>query len=250
MKQALVEKVSRERVGDEITKMIQGMFLWWPVFFLELMFSKGRDPLCSVQLICELGLYHTVFSVIPQEIKSQVPPELFQDTSSDAIAAAFILHAFSSTGKLDLPPAHPALLSLIQEDTLFRARLYLASLLLPFQGFTYTDRKEKTHSVLSAVIRESLKLGTQNHYLDGIPVLFAGVPILKDGMRMHENEPMSRAKLGLLLRHKSIHNSLTGSHWSTSILFSLMTDLVPCCNLQGDGFSSEYSHENLFQIKN
>jgi len=203
-----------------------------------------------VQLICELGLYNAIFSVIPQEIKSQVPPNLFQDISSDAIAAASILHAFSSTGKLDLPPPHPALLSRIQEDSLSRARLYLASLLLPFQGFTYIDRKKKTHSVLSAVIRQSLKLGTQNHYLDGIPVLFAGVPVIKDGMRKHEKEPMSRAELGLLLRHKSIHNSLTGLHWSTSMLFSLMTDLVPCCNSQGNGYLSEYSHEILLLIKN
>lgn len=212
---------------------------------------QGRDPFRSVKLICELDLYHAIFSVVPQEVKSQVPQELFQGTPRASLAAASILHAFGSTGgDLDFLSPHPVLLSKFQEDPFSRARLYLASLLLPFQGFTYTDKKKKTHSVLSSVIRESLKLGTQNHYLDGIPSLFAGIPILKEGMWLHEKEPLSRAKLGLLLRHKFIHNSLTGIHWSTSILFSLMTDLVPCYDLQGDKFSSEYRYEIRYQVKN
>jgi tRNA nucleotidyltransferase (CCA-adding enzyme) len=33
--------------------------------------------------------------------------------------------------------------------------------------------------------------------------------------------------LGLLLRDKCVHNPNTGSHWATSVLFSLLQELVP-----------------------
>ncbi|KAJ3506092.1 hypothetical protein NLJ89_g7066 [Agrocybe chaxingu] len=215
--EALVSKVSRERVGDEVTKMVQ-----------------GRDPLRSAQLICELKLYHSVFSVIPGEVKSNLPESLLGQVPNEALGAATILHALHAPEASELTHLHPSLLSVVSENPLVLARLYLAGLLLPYRSLTYTDSKKKTHPVVASVIRDSLKLGTQNHYLDGIPVLFAGIGVIKAGMEAHSKDPFDRTKLGLLLRNKFVHNPQTGSHWSTTLLLSLITDLVPSYNTSQD----------------
>jgi tRNA nucleotidyltransferase (CCA-adding enzyme) len=45
---------------------------------------------------------------------------------------------------------------------------------------------------------------------------------------------LDRVRLGLLLRNKLIHNSNTGSHWTASILFTLVTELIPLYDLEND----------------
>jgi tRNA nucleotidyltransferase (CCA-adding enzyme) len=57
--------------------------------------------------------------------------------------------------------------------------LYLACALTPYRGITYVDEKGKTRSAVEAAIREGLKVGTKNHYLDGIPSLFSASELLK-----------------------------------------------------------------------
>lgn len=44
----------------------------------------------------------------------------------------------------------------------------------------YKDRKGKWHPAVEAALRDGVKLGMQNHYLDGIPALFEAAEILKD----------------------------------------------------------------------
>lgn len=121
-------------------------------------------------------------------------------------------------------------------DSTFVARLYLAAILTPFQDVEYQDHKQKHHPLVEAVIRDSLKLGTQNHYLDGIPVLFAASQLIKAQVM---NDSLDRVRLGLLLRNKLIHNSNTGSHWTSSILFTLVTELIPLYDLENDLMDSK-----------
>ena len=102
--------------------------------------------------------------------------------------------------------------------------------------------------VVASVIRESLKLGTQNHYLDGIPILYSSIAVLKDGLRKHEDQGLDRTTLGLLLRHKNVHSLVSGNHWSTSILFSLVTDLVPFYKVEEDTFDG-MSHLGITSLK-
>lgn len=47
---------------------------------------------------------------------------------------------------------------------------------------------------------------------------------------------MSDDALGLLLRDKSVHNPNTGSHWTSSVLFSLVQELAPLWNPVKDTF--------------
>ena len=115
--------------------------------------------------------------------------------------------------------------------------MYLAAILTPFLGIEYRDQKKKDHPLVEAVIRDSLKLGTQNHYLDGIPVLFAATQLIK--AQIESQHSLDRVRLGLLLRHKWIHCPNTGSHWTASLLFTLVTELIPLYDVEKDIMNSK-----------
>ncbi|KAF9470718.1 hypothetical protein BDN70DRAFT_888834 [Pholiota conissans] len=216
---ALVLKVARERVGDEVGKMI-----------------KGRDPLHAAQLIYELSLYHSIFSVIPSEAKLAMETTFATRSLDATLAAPSVLNALTHFEPCHPLVPHRSLLDIIRSDSATKARIYLATLLILYLGITYQDAKNKTHLVVTAVIRDSLKLGSQNHYLDGIPALFSAVSLIKAFM-LGNHPSLDRVKLGLLLRDKYVHNAATGSHWTTSLLFSMVTELVPFYNVQNDQFN-------------
>lgn len=95
---------------------------------------------------------------------------------------------------MSLPPLHPLLLSTIGDSPSPLSRLFLAAALTPYKNQAYTDAKGKKHPLNEAVLRDGLKLGTQSHYLDGIPALFSAAEVLKD---LHVEQ--DRVSLGLLL---------------------------------------------------
>lgn len=200
----------------------------------------GPNPLRAAQLIHELHLYQSIFFVIPQEAKSAMLLEMQPLNGPLSLSAPSILDALTSFQAPHPLAPHPLLLSLIADDNATKARLYLASLCLPYLGFSYQDAKKKTHLVVTSVIRDSLKFGVQNHYLNGIPTLFSSLPLLKAAMNEHKTTRLDRIKLGLLLRNKLVHNPITGNHWTTSLLFSLVTDLVPHYDTSDDKFNSEF----------
>ena len=176
-------------------------------------------------------MYDTIFFNLPAELKSRIlnPFTLRPDHGFTAIS---ILHALLNSGGSKPFSVHSSL----QMDPTFLARLYLAALLTPFQGIEYRDKhkQKKNHLLVEAVIRDSLKLGTQNHYLDGIPVLFAATRLVKAQVMDDSQHSRDRVRLGLLLRNKLVHNSNTGSHWTASVLFTLVTELIPFYDLEND----------------
>ncbi|KIM84665.1 hypothetical protein PILCRDRAFT_818258 [Piloderma croceum F 1598] len=214
IQEALSLKISRERIGEELDKMM-----------------KGRDPLRSIQLIQELSLYPHIFS-IPEAITSTFSSTPGQPITS--VSAATLLRALiepqtaSISSSIALPSVHKTLLSsTLSPGT--KSRLFLAAALTPYRGILYTDSKKKSHFAVEAAIREGTRLGTQNHYLDGIPALFVAADRLKDPRLNNDKfqSPCERVAIGLLLRDKCVHNPNTGSHWATSVLFSLLQELVP-----------------------
>jgi tRNA nucleotidyltransferase (CCA-adding enzyme) len=70
--------------------------------------------------------------------------------------------------------------------------------LTPYRGILYTDSKKKSHLAAEAAIREGLKFGTKNHYLDGIPALFVAAERLKDPQLSNDklNSPSERVTIG------------------------------------------------------
>ncbi|KAI5123757.1 hypothetical protein M0805_000348 [Coniferiporia weirii] len=220
---AIVSKISRERVGEELDKMM-----------------KGRDPLQSIRLITSLNLQSAVFAV-PSPISSTFNPDAAPPSA--ALGAATLLHALLTptfSDVLGLPAPHPRLLSQLTLDPALRPRLFLAAALTPYAHVTYTPPKKKAAvPAVEVIIREALKLGLQNHYVDGVPALFASAATLR-GVDVAQFEgPGERARIGLLLRTKSVHNVNTGSHWSSSLLFSLVQELATLWDADIDEYDAE-----------
>ena len=112
--------------------------------------------------------------------------------------------------------------------------------------------------MVEIVIREALKLGLQNHYLDGIPALFAASDLLQNPVLEKFTGENKRSKIGrcstgfyhtlgvahepvqgLLLKSKSVHFANSGSHWGSSLLFSLVQELHPCWDHEKDEFDGK-----------
>ncbi|GJJ12611.1 hypothetical protein Clacol_006854 [Clathrus columnatus] len=95
---------------------------------------------------------------------------------------------------------------------------------------------------------EEVKLGVQDHFLDGIPVLFKGAKLVSEfklekingnpssekeaatGVKLvseSEKRDNERVAMGLFFRQQSIHSPILDAHWTSTILFSLVQELVP-----------------------
>ena len=159
----------------------------------------GRDPVHSLQLIHDLSLYDAAFFVIPREIEAALsePPA----SGKRALVSATILHELLTEPGVHLPPLHPLLFKAVKTDSSCVPRLYLASMLTPFACITYSDKKQRLHPATEVVLRESLKIGTQNHYLDGIPHLFSAHQLLRNALDDAESLqfPARRVAIGLLI---------------------------------------------------
>ncbi|KIM54232.1 hypothetical protein SCLCIDRAFT_1222195 [Scleroderma citrinum Foug A] len=212
IQEALSCKISRERIGEELDKMI-----------------KGVQPVHAVQLINELSLFNCIFHV-PANILTLSSSSLGSLDSS--LTACTILRSILSSASLPNGtnvPVHPMLLSYTMRDPGTKARLFMAASLFPFYGITYKDRKQKEHYLVEAVIREGLKLGNKNYYLDGIPALFGAASELIEGLSLDQDRfkaPSERVSIGLFLRHPKMHKPTSGSNWSSSLLFSLVCELT------------------------
>ena len=108
--------------------------------------------------------------------------------SSRAVSSALILRGLLAKSP-SLPSVNPSITDFVSTDPTARARLYLACALSPYLGLTYHAKKKEAPAV-ECVIRECLKLGVQNHFLDGIPLLFSSAGLLSPALK--ENERLTR----------------------------------------------------------
>jgi tRNA nucleotidyltransferase (CCA-adding enzyme) len=163
--------------------------------------------------------------------------------SKKSLIAATILHDL--TQSLTTPLLHPTLLKAFTDHPSTKPRLYLASALTPYASITYEDQKHKTHQACEIILREGLKLGSQNHYLDGIPTLFTAADTMRNPILTKFNIPTERVAIGnvsvmnkpypILTKDagsilRQLHNQNVGSTWQISMLFSLVQELVPFWN--------------------
>lgn len=152
----------------------------------------------SLRLLDDLSLFPLVFH-IPPAIASTLSSQ--PSSPSLALAAASILQTFlrPDTAYFRHPPIHPLILSGLSSSASVIPRLYMACALTPYRGITYVDENGKLHPAAEAVIREGLKVGTKNHYLDGVPALFSASELLKSPDIENERSKSSsgRVKIGL-----------------------------------------------------
>ncbi|CCA67451.1 related to tRNA nucleotidyltransferase [Serendipita indica DSM 11827] len=205
IQKALDNKISRERIGEEIDKMIQ-----------------GPDPVYGMELLHSFGLLPIVLRPTAQASSTSSGAPL----SMDYALRGIIIIELLLRSEEHLPGVHPLLLSSTLETHSTQARLRIASILTPFRGLTF-EQKKKSIPLVDSVIRDGLKLGGRNHYLDGIPHLFRSAELIREAFST-TFATESRAEIGMLLRHPSIHNPIIGSEWKSSALFSLLQELVDC----------------------
>jgi len=195
----IAQKISRERVGEEIDKMMKGSFQLIP---REKGFSltcyAGPEPLRSIRIINDLKLYKSIYHVPTQitSIASSSPKSW-----NLSLRAATILHdLLSLTSPTENSiPLHPALRSYVLEEPGCKARLFLAASLYPYHGITYPDHKGKEQTLVKCAIQDGLKLGRQNHYLDGIPTLYSAADLLQ-GVSLEQSKlklPSERVAIGM-----------------------------------------------------
>jgi tRNA nucleotidyltransferase (CCA-adding enzyme) len=130
-------------------------------------------------LIHKLSLSSPIFDIPVSAAPAMSAP---LGPSVHGFAAAHILHTLTdrTESHTTLPFLHPTLAAAFTHDPSTPPRLFLACALTPYRHVTYEDSKGKVHSATEAALREGVKLGVQNHYLDGIPALFLSADLLQN----------------------------------------------------------------------
>lgn len=202
---ALLAKVSKERIGVELDKML-----------------KGPDPLLALRLIHHLSLYHLLFSPLASAGPPSAP--LPEGAGDQALLAGEILQDILREGEqLGVPHA---LLSPLREDKAARKKLWLAVALSPLKGLTYTEKK-KTLPLSDAVIRDSVKLPNAERAFVG-HIFSAADKLSHPTLERFAAQPArERSAIGLLLRDGDVHDANSGLDWRSSVLFALVMGLQP-----------------------
>ncbi|KNZ59071.1 hypothetical protein VP01_1805g7 [Puccinia sorghi] len=232
---ALKEKISRERVGTEVDKML-----------------KGRDPLSSLKMIEELGLYQLVFSP---------PVNLPADTSLDssvAIRAAEwldrLLHR-SDINTQDGPKSftdYRNISQLFPRSIALSRRLFFACALLPYRFIKCKSGKKDVWAG-ELVLMDSLKLG--HHDKNFISRIFQSLEILNVGnlesILSTTTSSSVRVELGRLLRLANVHDLKqaereTSVNWHSSLVFALVIELS---NLHSDPHQLSFTDQELAIVK-
>lgn len=168
---------------------------------------KSRDPFGSICLIHELGLYNSIFTFIPPDVVVTFSPPLHPSVRS--LTSAYLLQTLLHPNlSSSLPPVHPTLLTAVNADPSCTARLFLAASLSPFLGVTYEDRKKKTSLAVTYSLRESLKLGDQHHFLNGVQALFTASELLNNPDLGRFQSKSERVAIGLFCSMPRMYSSL------------------------------------------
>lgn len=82
----------------------------------------------------------------------------------------------------------------------------------PFKNVYYRDKKGKLQTTVALVIRDALKRGSQNHYLDGIPMLFAAAETYQNYLNKQEKFTDSKSERVTIGMHLLLCTRNTNSH--------------------------------------
>ncbi|KAH8553635.1 hypothetical protein BGW37DRAFT_422454 [Umbelopsis sp. PMI_123] len=165
IKHALLAKISRERIGIEVDKML-----------------RGPAPRRSLELIYSFGLYEVTFAPPQNNVQGEL-----QDTQR-SVQAAKLVEWLSQANITNLSPT---------KDGEQLRLLYLATNLIPYCGMTYTQ-KGRPFPAVEYVLRESLKV--KNDDINTISMVFKRIEQIQEAVRNNAESPIDRANLGMLIR--------------------------------------------------
>ncbi|KZP00684.1 hypothetical protein CALVIDRAFT_475433 [Calocera viscosa TUFC12733] len=200
VKDALIQKVSRERVGIEVEKML-----------------KGPNPLLAIQHIHSLTLYKSIYWLPPAATSTLSGVPLEEDTG--LVTASILHHLLSSPDTATL-----TILTRARQDAQVRKYLYLAADLTPYGQLTYLEKKKSAPAV-EGIIREGLKQKLSNNDMTSTVGLFAAAHLLSKP-ELSRFPPPDRKSIGLVLRNPAVH-TVKGANWEDSLAFALVQDLIP-----------------------
>ncbi|KAJ2455849.1 CCA tRNA nucleotidyltransferase, mitochondrial [Coemansia sp. RSA 2336] len=184
VKRDLDAKISRERVGIEVEKM-----------------AAGPDPLLSIRLILQNGLYANVFRA-PAYVQNIGP---FEDASSVTQRVLQVLDNRSILQPLPLSLA-------VTPET--RRMLILAAFMYPFSQAQVVELKRK-QAAGAQVVRDSLKLAAVDG--DNVSALHMKAPRFAD-LAHGDLQTVARNELGQAIRD-------AGARWVPVLLFAAAKDL-------------------------
>lgn len=174
--QALLAKVSRERVGKELEGMLSG---------------KGAQAHHAMSLIGELNLSDCVFG-LPNAVKIQGKllnqPFSINNMADGWMVARSFMDQVSIAQTMHTVHSHA-------NNVLDRRLFALAAYLLPFRHLYYVDRNSKRVSVVNFMMRESIKF--KNKDVAEMVTMMENVDSFLSLLRHPEHD---RQEIGLLLR--------------------------------------------------
>ncbi len=88
---------------------------------------------------------------------------------------------------------------------------------------------------------DDAQLGNQNHYLSGVPLLVDAPQVVSRPSLDRFSIPDPRIAIGLALRDPRISSLYNEAHWTSSVLFCLLADLMDAWDFDANQFDSSYS---------
>lgn len=178
--QSLLLKVSRERVGKELSAMLIG---------------KNANPIQALTLLSTLGLAQPVFGLPSDTLLTgcilntryeDIPDPVLTVSSHDNLFDQAWSHASFLISHLSLFKEVPNV------DT---TMIHLSTFLHPFSNLSYKDRKKKEILLIIWMFREGLKF--KNKDVASLQIIYDN---LGDMRRYLNSDTPTRLQLGLLLR--------------------------------------------------
>ncbi|KAI9916998.1 hypothetical protein PsorP6_017197 [Peronosclerospora sorghi] len=204
---ALVRKVSRERVGKELSSMLTG---------------RAAHPERALRLLHELQLCESVF--LPSVLLQTTPVcRLNGENASIDISVWDRSLAYISEMYHQLLPSTGKCLNVdsLSADQKYELEIrFLACILLPFRGFHVRDKRRR--SIASFIIQESLKL--PNRAAKDVENVLNNVSEYETATR----DGFDRVKVGLLLRK-------LGAQWKICHDVALAHELVDSKPIDSSG---------------
>ncbi|PWN34053.1 uncharacterized protein FA14DRAFT_136596, partial [Meira miltonrushii] len=237
---ALSSKVSRERFGIEVNKMM-----------------LGPDPAGALALIEKMHLYDVVFGPPPGEIirASKLGHE---EVERAVLLLAAIRTIRDEHGIADIP-----FLSNIKDDEESQRLLYYSAALLPLRSAEWEEKKGKWQWAGACVILRGLKLAVRQTR-EPLICLWKSANILHRPTKevfdpsneqyrgrfipsLGSNKISDRATRALLARHPELHRTDIGVTIELRLLWSLISDLTLDESLWSSSTPSAHEAEKALQ---
>lgn len=221
IQEALRTKISKERVGLEISKAL----------------LSSRPQECLALIADVDGLYHAIFSIpelsLPQGLEM---PKSNLHTSLQVLELVISEGPTQLTESLSPPPSTSLFPSAtaVAAQKQFQLHFWLAVLLNPWEGITVfsNDKRKRTCSAAEKVIQDGIKLSINDaHSVAKAMALHASdfaqisptstfsTSSASPWESLFTTQVFSRPQLGLLLRR-------CGENWRLVLLYSLFKDII------------------------